>query len=326
MNEAYIRKIPKVELHCHLDGSISLEMLRILAGRPIEEASVKAPVPCTSLKQYLQCFSVVLPLLQTRDALIRAAYDVVRQAAEENVIYLEVRFAPAFHCRRGLSELEACQAVVQGLQKAEKDFGVMSRAIVCMMRGLSRDENERTLQCAAALREHGVAGLDLAGDEVPFPTRLYSGLFDQARDLHIPFTIHAGECGNAENVADAVELGARRIGHGVAAAGNEGILSLCRERNICFEMCPVSNLQTKAVKDLREYPFLSMEKAGLAVSIHTDNRTVSDTSLTKEWMTLIDVFPEITEDTIRKANLAAAQAAFLSEKEKTRLIQRLSTE
>ena len=239
---------------------------------------------------------------------------------------MEVRFAPAFHCRKGLTEMDACRAVVQGLQKGEKDFGVLSRALVCMMRGIPVEQNERTLQCAMALKDQGIAGLDLAGDEAGYPTKLYGELFGKARDLGLSFTIHSGECGSAENVKDAVEMGAKRIGHGVAAAGHRELLELCLEKNILFEMCPVSNLQTKAVKDLREYPFLSMEKAGLAVSIHTDNRTVSDTSLTKEWMTLIDVFPEITEDTIRKANLAAAQAAFLSEKEKTRLIQRLSTE
>ena len=325
MNEEYIRKLPKIELHCHLDGSISLEMLNRLAGKIVDEASVQAPVPCGSLKQYLQCFSVVLPLLQTKEALRLAAWDVVRQAAEEHVIYIEVRFAPAFHCEQGLTEMDACRAVVQGLQKGEEDFGVQSRAIVCMMRGLSAEQNERTLHCADQLRDQGIAGLDLAGDEAAYPTELYRSLFEKARDLGLLFTIHAGECGSAKNVNDAIALGARRIGHGVAAAGHEEILNLCREKNICFEMCPVSNLQTKAVTDLQDYPFLPMQKAGLAVTIHTDNRTVSGTTLTKEWMTLLKAFPEITEDNIRKANLAAAQAAFLPEKDKSRLIQRLSS-
>lgn len=326
MNEETVRKIPKVELHCHLDGSISLETLEILAGGPLEAASVQAPVPCHSLNQYLQCFSVVLPLLQTEEALQMAAYDVVRQAAEENVIYMEVRFAPAFHCQKGLTERDACRAVIQGLQRGEKDFGVLSRALVCMMRGLSREQNERTLQCALALKDQGVAGLDLAGDEAGYPTEQYRELFKMARDLGLPFTIHSGECGSAENVKDAVEMGAKRVGHGVAAAGHEKLLELCREKNILFEMCPVSNLQTKAVKDLKEYPFLPMMKKGLAVSIHTDNRTVSGTTLTREWMTLLRAFPEICEDTIRKANLSAAEAAFLPEEEKEKLYRKLRKE
>ena len=326
MNEEYIRKLPKIELHCHLDGSISLETLNRLAGKPIDEAAVQAPVPCSSLKQYLQCFSVVLPLLQTREALSLSAWDVVRQAVEEHVLYLEVRFAPAFHCEQGLTEMDACRAVVQGLRKGEEDFGVQSRAIVCMMRGLPAEQNERTLRCAEKLRDLGIAGLDLAGDEAAYPTELYRPLFEKARDLGLLFTIHAGECGSAQNVKDAIDMGARRIGHGVAAAGHEELLKLCREKKICFEMCPVSNLQTKAVTDLQRYPFLPMQKAGIPVSIHTDNRTVSGTTLTKEWMTLLGAFPEITEDTIRKANLAAAQAAFLPEEEKSRLIQKLSAE
>lgn len=326
MNEEIIKKLPKVELHCHLDGSLSLEMLRSLTGGPVDETAVKAPVPCQSLKQYLQCFSKVLPLLQTKEALSLAAYDVVRQAAEENVLYLEVRFAPAFHTEQGLTESDACQAVIQGLQKGEQNFGVKSRTLVCMMRGISEKQNERTLQCAYDLQDQGVAGLDLAGDEAGFPTILYRKLFEKAQNLGLSFTIHAGECGSAQNVRDAIEMGAKRIGHGVAAAEHEDILALCREKNICFEMCPISNLQTKAVKDLRNYPFLTMQKAGLAVSIHTDNRTVSGTTLTKEWVTLSETFPEINEDIIRKSNLAAAQAAFLPEAEKVQLIQKLCAE
>ena len=324
MDKEMIRKMPKAELHCHLDGSVSLAALRRLAGdRGLDETKVKAPVPCYSLAQYLQCFGVVLPLMQTEEALSLCAYDVIRQAAEENVIYMEIRFAPAFHCNEGLTEAEACRAVLRGMEQGEKEFGVKSRALLCAMRGNTEEQNLRTLRCAKELQGYGVGGLDLAGDEAGYPTRLYRDLFAEAVKYDIPFTIHSGECGSADNVRDAVEMGARRIGHGVAAAGREDVLDLCRKNQVCFEMCPVSNLQTRAIEDLSAYPFLKMQREGLDVTLNTDNRTVSDTTLTGDICTLAEQFPEITEEVIRKANETALHGAFLPEHEKRELLRKM---
>lgn len=323
MNIERIRKMPKAELHCHLDGSISLETLRKLAGTEIQEETVKAPVPCGSLSRYLQCFSAVLPLLQTEKALELAAYDVVRQAFCEHVIYMEIRFAPAFHCTRGLDQQQVCRAVLRGMERGQKDFGVLSCLLLCLMRGNGEEENLTTLECARALQGYGVGGLDLAGDEAGYPTRLYRQVFSQAARYGIPFTLHSGECGSAENVRHAVEMGARRVGHGVAAADQPQLLQLCREKKICFEMCPVSNLQTRAVENLQSYPFLPMLKSGMSVTVNTDNRTVSDTTLTGEWMTLIRQFPEIDEQVILQANLHAVEAAFLPQEDRREIQKQL---
>ena len=324
MDAELIRKIPKAELHCHLDGSISPRTLRRMAGgRKLEEDKLQAPVPCHSLRQYLECFSVVLPLMQTEENLSLSAWDVIRQAGEENVRYMEVRFAPAFHRNGGLDKNQVCRAVLKGLEQGEKEFGVKSRLLLCLMRGNSARENLETVECARELRDFGVAGLDLAGDEAGYPTEIYREFFEKAVHYDIPFTIHSGECGSAENVERAVEMGARRIGHGVAAAHQEALKVLCREKNICFEMCPISNLQTKAVENLKDYPFLPMTDQGLQITVNTDNRTVSGTTLTKEWMTLAAQFPQINEEMIRSANLTAVQAAFLPDWEKKNLIREM---
>lgn len=321
MDKKEIKKLPKIELHCHLDGSVSYCALEkeALDKEGFSKEMLHAPVPCRNLKEYLQCFDVVLPLLQTETMLEKAAFDVIRQAAEENIIYTEVRFSPGLHCKEGLSYTQVCRAVLKGLEKGEEKFGVKSRAILCMMRGKPSEYNNKVMDAAEEFLGYGVAGVDLAGNEAAYPPQIYEGFFKRAENAHIPFTIHAGECGSAENVKIAVEMGAKRIGHGVAIVENEEIKELCRKYKVCLEMCPVSNLQTGAVEDIFQYPFWQLYKEGVCATIHTDNRTVSNTSLTNEWAVLTEKFPQIDRDVILKANLAAAGAAFLPEGEKKKL-------
>lgn len=325
MDKKEIKKLPKIELHCHLDGSVSCCALQneISDNELLSREMLQAPMPCRNLKEYLQCFDVVLPLLQTETMLEKAAFDVIRQAAEENIIYTEVRFSPGLHCERGLSYSQICRAVLKGLEKGEEKFGVKSRAILCMTRGKSSEYNNKVLDAAEEFLGYGVAGVDLAGDEAAYPPQIYEVFFKRAESLHIPFTIHAGECGSAENVKTAVEMGAKRIGHGVAIAENEEIKEMCKKYNICLEMCPVSNLQTGAVTHVSQYPFWGLYREGLCVTLHTDNRTVSNTSLTKEWTVLTEKFPQIDREVILKMNLAAAEAAFLPGREKRILIEEI---
>lgn len=329
MQEQRIKQFPKIELHCHLDGSISERgLITILkeSGQYSKEQwksfqkKLKAPDHLYDLADYLSCFDYILPFLQTAFSLRIAAYELIRQAAMEAVLYIEVRFAPQLHCRENLSQMEAVKAVLKGLEWGERDFGVKSRCLLCMMRGKQQEVNQITLDCVKSLREYGVGGLDLAGNEAAYPPELYQELFEQARSTDIPFTIHAGECGSAANVRTAVAMGARRIGHGVAIAGDEDVMRLCREKGITLEMCPVSNLQTGAVKRLEEYPFEKIRQEQIAAAINTDNRTVSDTTLTKEWLVLSGQFPEIQEPVLKQTGLQSITAAFLpsSEKEKLR--------
>lgn len=318
-----IKEFPKVELHCHLDGSLSPELLRNL-GMELPEnnlTAVSAPVPCHSLTEYLQCFGNVLPFLQTEENLRKAACDVIRQGARDKVIYMEVRFAPGLHGKNGLTQQQVCRAVLQGLEEGEKLYGVKSRAILCLMRGKSQEYNQTTMETAGELLSYGVGGIDLAGAEDAYPVELYRGFFEKAYEKNIPFTIHAGECGNAQNVKIAIELGARRIGHGVAIADDEQIKAMCRERRICLELCPVSNLQTRAVEKISDYPFLRFRREGLAVTVHTDNRTVSGTTLEKEWKFLSENFSDIKESDFWEANLDGVKGAFLPENEKKKLAE-----
>lgn len=324
MQTEELRSFPKVELHCHLDGSLSEPALRRIIREGDQDVelllnSMRVKSDVVNLAEYLSCFTNAMPFLQSEENLKIAAYELIKQAAEEGVIYTEVRFAPLYHGREGMTQKEAVKAVLQGLEAAEKDFSVKSRLLLCMMRGKTEAQNEETLTCAVEMRQYGVAGIDLAGNEAAYSPRLYRSLFHKAQEKQIPFTIHAGECGSIENVGISIEMGAKRIGHGVAIADDEEMKTICKNKGITLEMCPVSNLQTGAVKRIEEYPWAKMRSEGVLVTVNTDNRTVSDTTLVKEWQTLDNSFGPIDQQILKQAAACAIEAAFLPWTEKEEL-------
>ena len=229
---------------------------------------------------------------------------------------MEVRFAPMLSVSEGLTCQEVIASVVEGLRRGQQEFGVYASAIVCAMRHHSLEQNMEMLEASREFIGKGVCALDLAGDEAAFPTSLFRELFQRAKEWEIPFTIHSGECGSVENVREAIELGAKRIGHGIALQESSELRVLCREKRIGIEMCPTSNLQTKAVSEFAKYPLKEFLREGLLVSIHTDNRTVSGTTLEKEQA-------YFEESIIRQCTLNAIETAFASDEVKRELKGRL---
>lgn len=295
MNRFVAYNMPKIELHCHLDGSMSAEA----AGRLLEELGdsyereelvrlLKAPPDCGSLAEYLERFELPLRCLQTREGLTAAAEDLALAAAKEHVRYLEVRFAPSFSTKQGLCVREIIESVQKGLSAAEAQADIRTGIIVCGMRHLDMETNLEMLKEARELFGSGVVGCDLAGDEKAFANALYADFFEEAKRYGMPYTIHAGECGSRENIKAAIAFGAKRIGHGIAMSGDAELTRLCADRRIGVELCPTSNLQTKAVRDFADYPFTEFYEAGVPLSVNTDNRTVSGTSSTDEFMRLAD--------------------------------------
>lgn len=310
----------KVELHCHLDGSLNVdfvdEMLReqgIIYEKDVLKEKLEVRSECRSLTEYLEKFELPLRCLQTKEGLRRGAFELIRDVAKEQVKYIEVRFAPMLSTDRGLSCQEVIESVVDGLKQGETTYGVYASAIVCAMRHHSLEKNMEMLEAARPFVENGVCALDLAGDESAFPTSLFRPLFEKAKEWGIPFTIHSGETGSVENVREAVELGAKRLGHGIALHKSSELMELCKEKRIGIEMCPTSNLQTKAIVDMKQYPLEDFLKRGLLVSIHTDNRTVSGTTMEKEQL-------YFSEDVQKKCLLNAIETAFTTEEIKEELI------
>lgn len=319
----------KVELHCHLDGSLNIdfvdEMLReqgIIYDREELKTKLEVQLDCNSLTEYLEKFELPLLCLQTKEGLRRAAYELVRDVSKEGVRYIEVRFAPMLSTQRGLSCMEVIESVVAGLHDAGNKYGGYASAIVCAMRHHSMEQNMEMLRAAKQFVGHGVCALDLAGDESAFPTHLFRELFIQAKEWGIPFTIHSGECGSVDNVREAIELGAKRLGHGIALQKSPELRRLCKEKGIGIEMCPTSNLQTKAVDNLEIYPLKQFLDEGLLVSIHTDNRTVSGTTMTKEEELIRDRL-QLSEAEILQCTKNAIETAFTSDEIKRELMRRI---
>ena len=324
----FIRKMPKIDLHCHLDGSLPPETAqRILADmgetwtiRQVKE-SMEAPEDCRNLADYLACFDLPIRCLQTAGALEICAYDMAVRAALENTVYLEARFAPSTQGLLGMGVREAIEAVEKGLKRAELETGIETGIIVCAMRHLPEEVNLDMFRKARELLGSGVAACDIAGDEASWPMARFRDLFAEARCLGMPFTIHAGECGSRENIYEAIDLGAARIGHGTAAAGDRVLQKTAADKGVCFEICPTSNVQTSILPDYRRSPIREFMEAGIPVAVSTDNRTVSSTDLTEEFEKL-ETFTSLTREDMERIYFDSLSAAFAGDDVKERLYRK----
>ncbi|WP_042160736.1 adenosine deaminase [Paenibacillus gorillae] len=327
-----LKRLPKIDLHLHLDGSVKPETIRELAhqqGKPLPADShllsrMQIDEDCTNLREYLSKFDFVLRFLQTGEALERVAFEVVEQAANQGCIYIEARYAPILHTLEGLSVEDAIRHVRDGLRRGERQYGVIARAIVICMRHDSYERNEAVITAAASHYGDGVVAVDLAGDEAGFPPQLHRSIFELARRLGLPVTIHAGEAGGAENVIEAItSLGAARIGHGVQIDGHHEAMELVRSTRTPLELCPISNVQTKAVNSWEAYPLKRFLDFGITATVNTDNLTVSGTSITLEYVMLLQ-HCGLTLGDIGKLIRNGAEASFLEESLKSGLIDTIN--
>ncbi|MGN9837870.1 adenosine deaminase [Nonomuraea sp. H19] len=291
-SDAVTAPVPRYELHCHLDGSVRPRTVADLARRqgivlnaPVERL-VTAPADCGSLTRFLTYIDVPLQVLQTPGALHRAARELVEDWSADGVVYGEVRFAPQLHGRRGMSQDEAVEAVFEGLAAGRQATGVRTGLLLCCLRHQTPDESLAVAETALRHRDK-VAGLDLAGDERHHTAAPHRAAFDLAHGAGLPCTVHAGEAAGPGSMWEAIDvLGARRIGHGVRCVGEDALLERLRRDGIALEMCPTSNVQTGAVPSLQAHPAARLLADGLAVTINTDTRTTSATTLSQEFNNL----------------------------------------
>ena len=307
--EDMIWRMPKIDLHCHLDGSLPLDSVRKITGREVAAEELQAEDQCRDLAEYLKKFDIPIACLKTAEALKTAAREFLLDAAKENICYIETRFAPLHSAGEGLSASQAVEAVLEGLAEAEKICHVRYGLILCAMRHHRQEDSLAMLKECREFLGEGVCAADLAGDEASWPMKNYREMFREVKKMGYSFTIHAGECGNAENIKDAVECGASRIGHGIAMRGRPDIQKLCASRRIGIEMCPISNLQTRAASSPEDYPLREFMDAGLLVTLNTDNRTVSRTSITRE-MEFARNCCGVTEEELVRLQENAVDAAF----------------
>jgi len=322
-----VQQYPKVELHCHLDGSLSLSALRKMAAvtgaeLPADDAALydltTAPLETDSLIQYLKRFQIVTDLMQTPEQLKIAGYDMVETAAKDGLIYLEARFAPQISTAKGLSVEEVIAALLDGLHAGTKHFGIPVNAIVCAMRDRPLDECIDVFQTAAKFKDQGVVGLDFAGDEFNHPALEIAPAVKAGLKTGLPFTLHAGEAGPVDNVAVSLTLGAKRIGHSVHMSGFPATIEQAKRAGATIEMCPSSNVQTKAIDGYENFPLAEFLSAGLKVTLNTDDRTVSDVTLTSEVMKMHEQFG-LNWSLLERLTLNAIDGAFIPEDQKEQL-------
>ena len=323
------RKLPKIELHCHLDASVRIATVAELgrqAGLTLPEPLAPvlvAPDLCLDLADFLLRIDLALEVMQRREQLVRIAREFVEDLANDGVIYGEVRFAPQLHLREGLSLQEVVNAVHEGLGQGERDFGVATGLILCCLR---HETPARSLEIAklALNNRDKVCALDLAGDEARHGGAPHAEAFALARAEGLRRTVHAGEAAGADSVREALELlGAERIGHGVRISESAAVQEMAREGAVALEMCPLSNVQTRAATSLANHPIDQLLRRGLRVTVSTDARTVSRTTVSAEFERLATTFGWGATEFWR-CQRHAADAAFVSPEARIALAKKLA--
>ncbi|MDD5581980.1 MAG: adenosine deaminase [Candidatus Marinimicrobia bacterium] len=330
-----IYKLPKAELHCHLDGSLRVDTLFELA----KEKKVKIPYKNKeelmaflyfekgeSLEVYLSKFDLTLSVLQTPDALERVAYELAEDASKENIKWLEVRYSPILHTNNGMGTVENLESVIHGLKRAELDFGIQGGVIICGMRNISPEVSYNLAELAVAYKNRGVVGFDLAGPEENYPAKDHENAFRLVLKNNINITIHAGEAYGPESIHQAVHYcGAHRIGHGTRLAEDGDLLNYINDHRICLEICLTSNVQTGAVKSLENHPFKYFKDYGLRLCLNTDNRLISNTTLTNELCLAYQTFNLKLKD-IKDVLIDGFKSSFMHHRDRVRLIRQISVE
>jgi len=325
-----IRAMPKTDLHCHLDGSLRLSTILDLA----KEQGVALPATdeeglakaihmgelCDDLVDYLKAFDVTLSVLQQDWALERVAYELIADAHADGVRYLEIRYCPVLHLNQGLEAEQVVESVVKGMERGRREFGVDSGLIICGLRNIDPPTSLRLARLAVAYKARGVVGFDLAGAELDHPAKDHVEAFYLIRNNNIACTLHAGEAAGAQSIHEAIHYcGAHRIGHGVRLVEDESLLNYVNDRRIPIEICLKSNLQTRAVADLKSHPLRRYYDAGLRLALSTDNRLITDTTATEEYLLAAQTFGfNFTE--LKRLAVQGFKSAFLPYRDKKAML------
>ncbi|MCD8035979.1 MAG: adenosine deaminase [Clostridiales bacterium] len=330
---------PKLDLHLHLDGS----MLPESAWEMAKERGVKMPADnledfkkfiivtadCRDVNEYLEKFELPLQIMQDKEAIIRTARELVIMLASQGLVYAEIRFAPQLHMRKGLTQDDAIEAVLEGVKQGMEeaktiDIGVICCAMSVGLETVNKEENLETIRATKRYLGKGVVAADLAGAEGIVPLRNFGYVFDLARELNVPFTCHAGDSDGPQTAWDALAFGTKRIGHGHRVYDDKELIKKCIEDNVTLEICPTSNIQCQSQPSYAEHPAKKLLDMGVRVTINTDNMVLSDINLDKEYDHCLNDMGFEYNDLI-KMNINSVEAAFMPEEKKQPIINKLKT-
>jgi len=331
LDRGVLKSLPKVLLHEHLDGVLRPKtVIELARSAKYDQLPTEDPEELArwfhqganqgSLPKYLEGFAHTIAVMQTEEALERVAYEQAEDLCRDGVVYFETRFAPIFHTRKGLSHQQVVSAVLKGLERGQKDFGISSGLVICAMRNM--DVSLEMAELAVDFRERGVVGFDLAGEEGGYPPKKHVEAFHYIQRQNFNITIHAGEGFGKESIWQAIQYcGAHRIGHGtrliddIAVADGKAVklgdlAQYVLDKRIPLEICLLSNVHTGAARSLPAHPFKILYQEKFRVTLNTDNRLMSDTTMTKEFEAAADTFGLHLED-FEKITINAMKSAFL---------------
>ena len=331
-----LHRLPKVELHCHLDGSLRVQsMIELAKQNKVELPSMdiyqlknvlSIGKNRISLEEYIDRFEITLSVLQTPESLTRTAYELAEDVAGENVKYIEIRYSPILHTQAGMSPQQSVEAVRKGLDEAENDFNIKCGIIICGIRNINPETSLLLANLAVQFKNNGVVGFDLAGAEENFPAKDHREAFYLILNNNINATIHAGEAYGPESIHQAVHYcGAHRIGHGTRLREDPDLLQYIIDHRIAMEVCLTSNVHTKSISSLKKHPMRYYYDKGLRVTLNTDNRLISDTTLTNEFLIAHEQFGFNLYD-FREITLDAMKSAFLHHNERKKMIRTIADE
>ena len=308
-----------IDLHLHIDGSFRPQTIFELAKEmnidlPADSVEgllpyIQVPEDCHSLEEYLERFTIPLQVMRTPQAIERVTYELIIDLAAQGVDQAELRFAPQF-CAVTTSQKEIVEAAIRGLNRGIQETKIKAGLILCAMRGSDFETNMETLLLVKEYLGKGVIAFDIAGAEIVFKTHLYADLFAKAREFNIPFTIHAGEGDGPESIRTALDFRAKRLGHGIRVYEDPELMKRVRDEKIVLEICPISNMHTKVVDDPANYPLRQLFDYGILVTINTDNMTMSNTNLQKEFA-FIKKHYHFTDEEINQMKENAYRASFI---------------
>jgi adenosine deaminase len=321
-----IQQLPKVELHLHLDCSLSYEVVQKIDPSVTEAVYLQeyiAPEKCTNLADFLTRAVKGFALMQTKEQLQLVVHDLFRQMLADNMLYAEIRFAPLQHMEQGLTPHQVVAAVEEATAAAIKQTGIEARIILCTLRHYSSAQSMATVQLVQEFKNTTVAGFDIAADEAGFPIDNHIAAFSYAKEKNIFCTAHAGEAKGADSVWETLQyFGPSRIGHGVRSIEDSKLVQHLRKNKIHLEICPSCNVLINVYDNYKDHPIDDLYKAGVSLSVNTDTRTITNVTLNKEYQRLQDVFGWTVAD-FYNCNVYALQAAFIEEEIKRKLLYKL---
>lgn len=321
-----ISALPKIELHLHLDCSLSFDIVKKMESdiTPSEyQEKFIAPDKCRDLADYISRSQVEIELMQTEQALKWSVEDLFKQLKSDNVIYAELRFAPLEHTRRGLSAIQVAEVIDEAVEKQLKATGIEAGVIFCTLRHYSEQQSMETVKLVERFQGTNIAGFDIAADEAGYSIDNHIPAFEFARERNLHCTAHAGEACGPESVWETIRnFKPSRIGHGVRSIEDERLMEFIKEQGIHLEVCPTSNIQTDVFDSISDHTVDRLFRSGVSLSINTDGRTISDVTLSEEYRLLADVF-EWGKEEFLQCNLEAVDNAFTSERVKKMLRQKV---